>query len=327
MNRRSFQLLAACCLAGTAFAAAAAAAADTFPSKPVRIIVPYATGGSIDALARALSVVLSEKWSKQVIVDNKPGGNEIVGATEVARSAADGYTLLMGTEATFSQNRYLFAKLPYDDDKAFSPVTRLVRVNMSLYVPVSFPADNVKEFVAYAKANPGLPYGSVGVGNVTHLAMVQLEKSADVKLTHVPYKGQGPVMSDMLAGQIPVAFGAVSVLEPFIKSGKLKAIAMAGTNRAKALPNVQTLAEGGFPDVNGSYHISLLAPHGTSSEVMTKIASDLSQVVNEPTFREKFIDPYAFDVVADTPEQFSKYVAADRERQQRRIKDANAKLD
>ena len=323
MKRRDFNIGAICCLAGIAFNARA----QGYPVKPVRIVVPYAPGGSLDAIARQLSFALADVWPQSVIVENRPGANEIIGASEVARAPADGYTLLLATDATTSQNRHLFSKLPYDDEKAFTPVTRVVRVDMCLYVPSNFPANNLKEFITYARANPGLPYASVGVGNVTHLAMASFAKAAELDLLHVPYKGQGPVIADMLSGQVPVALGAVSVLEPYIKSGKLKAIAIAGTQRAKLLPDVQTFSEAGFPKINASYNIGLLAPAGTNAEVLTKIAADVRKVIFQPAFREKNIDAVALAPIGDTPDEYKSFLLQDKPLQQQRIKDIGAKLD
>jgi tripartite-type tricarboxylate transporter receptor subunit TctC len=322
--RRLIASLAAATLAlGSSFSHAA----DTFPAKPVRIIVPYAAGGPIDIIARGLAAQLAADWKDGAIIENTPGGNEIVGAAELSRSSADGYTLLLGTDSAFSQNQFLFSKLPYDPD-ALAPVTRLALANLVLFVPPSFPASNMKEFVAYVRANPNkVNYGSAGVGNITHLSMASMEKKYGLRMTHIPYKGLAPAIHDMLAGQIQVAFGMGSIVEPYIKSGKIKALAISGSQRAKVFPEVPTLAESGFPDVECSLNIGLFAPRGTPPGVVKTIASDVRKVLLAPEFRAKFIDDVAFEMAASTPEEFAAFIVKDRPVQKARIEASGARLD
>jgi tripartite-type tricarboxylate transporter receptor subunit TctC len=299
-----------------------------YPTKQVRIVVPLSPGGPVDVITRAMGVKLTEIWGQPVVIDNRPGANEIVGAENVASSKGDGYTLFMATDASISQNQYLYSKLPYDPINAFLPVTRVAQANMALFVPANFPANNMKEFVAYAKQNPGkIAYGSTGIGNVTHLAMAWLENRTGIELNHVPYKGLAPVIQDMLAGQVQAAFGALSVLEPHIKAGKLKALAISGSERAKMLPNLPTIIESGYENIDANFNIALLAPRDTPKEVVNKIANDVRKIIREPAFREKYIDAYAFELVASSPEDFGAYIAKDRIRQEQRIKISGAKLD
>jgi tripartite-type tricarboxylate transporter receptor subunit TctC len=321
------QLISLLATAALTFCAATTHAADAFPSKAVRIVVPYAAGGPIDIIARGLASRLGASWKDGVIVDNRPGGNEIVGASELSRSPADGYTLLLGTDSVFSQNQFLFNKLPYDPE-ALVPVTRLALANLVLFVPPDFPASNAKEFVAYARAHPNkVNYGSAGVGNITHLSMASMEKKYGLRMTHVPYKGLAPVIQDMLAGQIQVAFGMGSVVEPYIKSGKLKAIAISGSQRAKVFPTVPTLAESGLPDVECSLNMGLFVPRGTPPGVVKTIASDVRKVLLEPDFRAKFVDDVAFEMAASTPEEFAAFIVKDRPLQKARIEASGARLD
>jgi tripartite-type tricarboxylate transporter receptor subunit TctC len=304
------------------------AIAQPFPSKPVRIVVPLSPGGPVDVITRALAVRLTEVWGQSVVIDNRPGANEIVGAENVANSKGDGYTLYMATDPSISQNQFLFSKLPYDPINAFAPVSRIALANMALFVPASLPVNNLKEFVEYAKKQPGkLPYGSTGIGNATHLSMAWLENRTGISLIHVPYKGLAPVIQDMLAGQVQAAFGALSVLEPHIKSGKIKALAISGSQRPKLLPSVPTIVESGFENIDANFNIALFAPRETSKELVAKIARDVQNIVRDPAFREKYIDGFAFDLVASTPEEFASYIVADRVRQEQRIKISGARLD
>jgi tripartite-type tricarboxylate transporter receptor subunit TctC len=323
MNRLISRLVA------LAFGACAliAQAADPFPTKPVRIIVPYSAGGPVDIIARGLSVRLTEEWKVSAVIDNKPGANEIIGATEVSRSAADGYTLLLATDSAFSQNQYLYEKLSYDPD-ALVPVSRLVFANLVLFVPVDFPASNVREFIAYARANPDkINYGSAGIGNITHLSMAYVAKTQSLKMSHVPYKGLAPVIQDMLAGQVQAAFGVPSAVEPYVRAGKLKALAISGPHRAKLLPSVPTFTESGFPDIQSNLNMGLFAPRGTRPEVVNAIASIARKIVVEPDFRAKYVDGVALEVAASTPQEFAAFIAKDRPLQKARIEMSGAKLD
>ncbi|EWS65397.1 Argininosuccinate lyase [Hydrogenophaga sp. T4] len=209
--------------------------AQSFPTKPVRIVVPYAAGGPVDTLARALGMKLGEIWKQPVIVDNKPGANEVIGATTVAKSDPDGHTLILATDPTLSLNPFLFKKLSYDAFKDLAPITRVAVSNMAFVVPANTTANSMKDFVAYAKANPGkVSYGSSGIGNGTHLAMAAFSKDNNVEMVHVPYKGLAPTLQDMMAGNIQAAVGAVSVIAPFATTGKLKVLGISGPKRAAA---------------------------------------------------------------------------------------------
>jgi tripartite-type tricarboxylate transporter receptor subunit TctC len=308
--------------------AGATAQAQSYPSKSVRIVIPLSPGGPVDVITRALSVKLSELWGQSVVIDNRPGANEIIGAENVAGSKGDGYTLFMATDPSISQNQFLFSKLPYDPVNAFVPVTQLALANMALFVPASLPVNTMKEFVDYAKQNPGkLAYGSTGIGNVTHLSMAWVESRTGIQLNHVPYKGLAPVIQDMLAGQVQAAFGALSVLEPHIKGGKIKALAISGSQRPKLLPNLPTISEAGFENIDANFTIALLAPRDTPKDIVTKIASDIRKIVRDPAFRERYIDSFAFDLVTSTPDEFAAYIVKDRVRQEQRIKVSGAKLD
>lgn len=322
--RRLILLLA---LAVLTFGGTGSHAAEAFPAKTVRIIVPYAAGGPFDIIARGIAAKLSADWKAGVIVDNKPGANEIIGAAELSKSLADGYTLLLASDPVFSHNQFLFSKLPYDPE-AFVPVTRLALANLVLFVRPDFPASTMKEFVAYVRAHPNkLNYGSAGVGNITHLSMASMEKKYALQMTHVPYRGLAPVIQDMLAGTLQAAFGMGSAVEPYITSGKLKALAISGSQRAKVFPSVPTFAESGFPDVECSLNLGLLAPRGTPPEVVKTIAAEVRKVMLEPEFRAKYVDSVAYEMAASTPEEFAAFIVKDRPVQKARIEASGAKLD
>lgn len=305
-----------------------AAAATPYPSKPVRLVVPYAPGGPVDALGRALAASLTTAWGQQVIVDNRPGANEIIGATSVAKSPHDGYTLMLATDPTLSLNPYLFKKLSYDPLKELIPVTRVAVSNMALVVPNSLPVKDLKEFVAYAKANPGkLSYGSSGIGNGTHLAMAQFARDNGLDVVHVPYKGLAPTLQDMLSGSIQAAVGAVSVITPFVQDGKLKVLGVSGQRRARSLPQVPTFAEAGFPQFQASFYYGVVAPAGLDPAIRDKIAADVRRLAAQPDFRAAYLDSFALDSVLDTPAEFEAFLARDRAAAKAKITASGASLD
>lgn len=316
-------------LAGLALATVSLTnAATPYPTKPVRLVVPYSAGGPVDSLARALAVSLSTTWGQQVIVDNRPGANEIIGATNVAKSPADGYTLMLATDPTLSLNPYLFKKLSYDPLKELIPVTRVAVSNMALVVPNSLPVSNIKEFVTYAKANKGkLSYGSSGIGNGTHLAVAQFARDNGLEMTHVPYKGLAPTLQDMLGGNIQAAVGAVSVIAPFSQDGKLKVLGVSGPRRASILPNVPTFTEAGYPNFEASFYFGIVAPAGLDPEILNKVAADVKRIAGQSTFRAANLDKFALDSVLDTPAEFETFLAKDRAAVQAKITASGASLD
>lgn len=325
-KRQGLKLIA---VAGLACATTGIALAATpYPTKLVRLVVPYSAGGPVDSLARALATGLSAAWGQQVIVDNRPGANEIIGATNVAKSPSDGYTLMLATDPTLSLNPYLFKKLSYDPIKELIPVTRVAVSNMALVVPTTLPANKLKEFVAYAKANPGkLSYGSSGMGNGTHLAVAQFARDNGLEMTHVPYKGLAPTLQDMLGGNIQAAVGAVSVIAPFAQDGKLKVLGVSGPRRASILPNVPTFTEAGYPQFEASFYFGIVAPAGLDSEIRNKIAADVKKIAAQPEFRTANIDKFALDSVLDTPAEFEAFLAKDRTAAQAKITASGAHLD
>jgi len=307
---------------------AAGVDAQPYPSKPVRIVVPYTPGGPADVLVRGLGMKLTEKWGQQIIVENKPGANEIVAAEAVAKSPPDGYTFLLASDAVFTLNSSLYSKLPYDAVKDFVPVQKLVTANLMLVARPDLPANSVKELIEYAKANPGkITYGSVGAGGVNHLPMAWFANIHGLKMEHVPYKGLVQALQDVITGRIDVMFAVIGGALPFVQSNKLKALAVSGAARSSIAPNVPTFAEAGYPTFDASFYFAVAAPAGTPRDIVTKFASDASQIVRSAEFREKYLTSLGFEPVGDTPEQFSAFLVSDRKIGAEKVKVSGAKLD
>lgn len=310
-------------------AVAGLALADTaYPSRAVRLVVPYAAGGPVDSLGRALAAALSQAWGQQVFVDNRPGANEIIGATHVARSPADGHTLMLATDPTLSLNPYLYQRLSYDPVRQLVPVTRVAVSHMALVVPVSLPAATVGEFVAHVKAHPNqLSYGSSGVGNGTHLSFAQFTRDNGLEMTHVPYKGLAPTLQDLLGGNLHAAVGAVSVIEPFLREGRLKVLGVSGPRRAGILPQVPTFTEAGYPGFEASFYYGIVAPAGLDARIRQQIAADVKKIASQPDFRAAHLDRFALDSVLDSPAGFEAFLVKDRAAARARIAASGARLD
>ena len=302
--------------------------AQTWPAKPVRIVVPYTAGGPADLLVRAIGQKLTDAWGQQVIVENKPGANEIVAAQEVAKSPADGYNFLLASDAVYSLNSYLYSKLPYDPVKDFAPVSRWVTANLMIVAKPEFPANDVKGLVQFAKANPGkMNYGSVGAGGVNHLAMAWFNTQNGLDMQHVPYKGLVQGLQDIMTNRLDVMFAVIGGAAPYIKTQKMKGLAQSGKARHPLIPDVPTFAEAGFPNFDASFYFALAAPAGTPREVLAKMAAESAKIVNEPQFKQERLVTLGFEPVGDTPEQFAAFLTQDRELAAKKVKASGAKLD
>lgn len=309
--------------------ASGASQAQNFPSRPVTIVVPYSAGGPVDNFTRALGKELSAHWNQPIIVQNKPGANEIIGADFVAKSTPDGYTLFAGTEASLTMGPNLYKKLPYDANADFVPVSHMVSLPLVFFVSKSVPANTMQEFVDLAKKSTTAPlsYGSTGAGGIAHLPIVTLEKQEGIKMTHVPYKGAANLIPDVISGQVDSAVLGVSVIEQHIRNGSLKALAISSDARSVILPDVPTFKEAGLQDINAVFNIGLLAPRGLSPELARKISSDVRTVIMDPEFRKKNIDAFSYVAVGSSPEEFKKFLGDDSKLQADRIKIANIALD
>jgi tripartite-type tricarboxylate transporter receptor subunit TctC len=324
-RRHAMTALAALCAA--AFAASPAVAQGTYPNKPVRLVVPFPAGGTTDILARAAAQKLSEAWGQQVIVDNRPGAGGNIGADIVAKAAPDGYTLLMGTVGTHAINPSLYAKMPYDHVKDFAPVILVAGVPNVLVVNPDLPIKTVAELIAYAKANPGkLNFASSGSGTSIHLSGELFKVMAGVQMTHVPYKGSAPALTDLMGGQVQLMFDNLPSSLPQIKGGKLRAVAVTSTTRAAALPDVPTVAESGLPGFEASSWFGILAPAGTSKEIIAKINADVQKWLASPEAKEKLLGQGA-NAAGGSPEDFAKHIQAETAKWAKVVKESGAKVD
>ncbi|MES2942147.1 MAG: tripartite tricarboxylate transporter substrate binding protein [Pseudomonadota bacterium] len=305
---------------------ATVASAQTWPVKPISLIVPFPAGGTTDVLARAVGVELAKAIGQPVIVENKPGAGATLGADVVAKSKADGHTLLMGAvHHTIATSVY--KKLPYDFQKDFAPVTTVALVPNVLVVNPNVAAKNVRELLALAKAEPGkLTYGSNGAGTGQHLIGAQFEALGGVQLLHVPYKGSGPLTVDLLGGQIAMSFDTITPVLPQIKAGKLRALAVTTIKRSPALPDVPTLDESGLKGFDLGTWFGILAPAATPKDVVLRLNTELVRIINSADFRKKMADIGA-EPVADTPQQMAQQIKNDTERFARLVKDAKVSLD
>ena len=302
--------------------------AQAYPTKPVKLIVPYPAGAPVDNFARGLSEALSGIWGQQVVIDNRPGANEIIAASFVAKAPADGYTLLMGSDAAFTHNAFLYSKMPYDADKDLAPITRAVHFNMVLITKGDLKTPTLRDFVSLMKKEGSKhSYASAGSGGTTHQAVESLKQEAGFDMVHVPYKGIAPAMQDMLGGNVDAMVAGASAAIPYMQSGKVKVLAIAGTKRAKALPDVPTFAESGYPNVMANLYLALAAPAGTPPAILNKITADVQKVLKNKEFLDKFVDPYGYEPIGDTPQQFEAFLKKDKDVSGKRIKALGIKLD
>lgn len=291
------------------------ASAQAFPDKPIKFVVAYAAGGAADIVARAVGQRLSEKWRQPVLVENKPGGGTMIAAEAVSKASADGYTLLVTSEATLVVNPLLYDKLPYDAAAGFAPVSGLVLANQVLVAHPSVPINNVPDLIAAAKSRPDeLTYGTLGVGTSGHMNMKMLEAMAGVRMTAVHYKGGGPAVTDLLGGHIQLMFVSAALMAGPWKAGQLKAIAVGSERRMQEFPDLPTVAEGGLPDFKATAWFGLLAPAGTPEAVTKKVNADVQEALRDETFRTQFIKPNFFQPISGTQEEFAAYVASEAKR-------------
>jgi|SRR5882672_485036 len=310
-------------LACLLFAAAAAGPlwAQPFPSHAVKVVVPTSPGGATDAFARALSARLSATWEQAVVVENRAGANQILGADYVSKSAPDGYTLLVSDASSFVINPHLYPKLPYDGVNGFTPITVLVRFPWVVAVHASVPARTFQELVALARAEPGtLSYGSFGLGSSAHISVDYLKNLLGIDIVHVPYKGAGPAVTDLLSGRIQMMMVTPLLVEPHARSGKLRLVAAATAQRIAGLPDLPTIAESGVPGYEAGTWFALVGPAGIPREVIAKIYADTAKILADPGFREQYVTRQWFEAIGSTPEEFAAYLKAEYLRWDRLIK-------
>lgn len=308
-------------------AAGWAVAQSGWPARPVTLVVPFPPGGGTDTGARILAEQLSRKWGQPVIVDNKGGAAGMVGAEFVAKAKPDGYTLIMGNIGTQSINPSLYPKMNYDAAKGFAPISLVAELPLAMMVNPSVPAKSVQEFIALAKSEPGkLSYSSSGAGGAPHLAAEMFKDATGTDLLHVPYRGGGPAVADLLAGHVQTSFMTVLEASGHLKSGKLRALGVTSERRVRALPEVPTLAESGLPGFNSISWIGLLAPAGTPKEAVEKISADVREVIAKPEVNARLAELGAVPM-GSTPAEFGKLIDNDRERYAKIIRERNIKAD
>jgi tripartite-type tricarboxylate transporter receptor subunit TctC len=304
--RAAGRLAAAVCLVhGIAFAAAPAI---DYPSRPMRMVVPFAPGGSADTTARIVAAKMTENWGRQVVVDNRTGANGVIGMEIAARSAPDGYTLVLGYIANLGTAQALNPRLPYDPIKDFTPVSHIVSAPSIAVVHPGVQAKNLQELLSLARVKPGaIPYGTAAVGAVGHLTGELLNRLANVQMQHVPYKGGGQAVIDVLAGQIPMVIIGMSAVTPHIKAGRLRPIATTGAKRSFAFPDVPTIAEQGFPGFEADAWYGVLGPAGLARPIVDKLHAEIVRIVKLPDARERFT-VVGFEIFGSTPDEFARLI-------------------
>lgn len=322
-NARALTAVAALLLAQ----ACAAHAADVYPSKPIRLIVPFAPGGSTDTLARQLAQKLPEALGQQVVLDNRAGGNGTIGTTLIARAAPDGYTVGIAYIATLAINPGLYPDLPYNPVDDFAPITQLTFSPNVLAVHPALPARTIREFIALARARPGaLNYASGGVGTIGHLSAELLNSLAGIRLQHIAYKGSGQAVIDLLGGQVPVMFAGMSSVHVHAKAGKLRLLAVTGRARTPAAPELPTVAESGYPSFDAVGWFGVIAPAGTSRSVVDRLNRETVKAMHAPDVRDR-LTAIGFDVVTGTPEQFGAYIKSEASKWKALVKQIGLKAD
>ncbi|MFA4913993.1 MAG: tripartite tricarboxylate transporter substrate binding protein [Burkholderiaceae bacterium] len=288
--------------------AVAAESAQNYPSKPITIIVPFSAGGTTDILARGIGQKLGERWKVSVVIENKPGAGGNIGSAQVARSAPDGYMLVMGTIGTHAINPGLYKEMPYDAIKDFAPITRAAMVPNALVVPREAPYNTIKELIAFGKANPGkLTFGSSGHGSTLHMSGETFKVMTGVDMVHVPYKGSSPAVADLLGGQISMIFDNLPSALPHIKSGRLKVLALTSAQRSDQLPDVPTLAEAGVPGYDVVSWFGLWAPAGTPADIVNKINQAVVAIIESPDMQKQIREQGAMPH-PESPAEFAAFI-------------------
>lgn len=322
MFMRSVALVLVC---AAAMLQSAPAAAQAFPAKPIRLVVPYPPGGSTDILARLLAERVSGPLGQTMVVENRSGATGLIGAEMVARSAPDGHTLLMGVNGPLSIMPGLRPNMPYDSLKDFAPVILTAKAPKLLVVHPSIPANTPQELVTYLKSGQrNVSYASSGVGTTGHLANEMMKQIAGVKMEHVPYKGAGPAMADLIAGHVQVAIEVMPQLLPLVQSGKIRALAITSTQRSPVLPNLPTLAESGFPGFESYTWFGIVAPAGTPAAAVNRLNAEFAKVLQTPELAKR-LDELGAEYSPNTPEQFGQFLRADLEKWRRVIREGGIK--
>ena len=326
-TRRQLMLAAAAGLAAPlSWAQGASAGASEYPNKPIRIILPFTPGGTTDALARAIGQKLQEYWGQPTVVDNRPGAAGWLGISQMAKTPADGYTIGL-TISNIIYAHALYAKLPFDIQRDFEPVTMISRSAVALAVPANFPANTLEEFVALVRKTPGkYSYASFGQGTSANIFGESLNLAAKLDLVHVPYRGAAPIVTDLLGGQVSSAILDTASLRPLMQSGKVKVLAMTGAQRASGFPNVPTFGELGYPGFEPVGFFMVLAPAGTPKDIVRKLSDGIVRAIRSDDLRQRILD-MAQEPVGSTPEQLAQAIRSDGEVFTKAIRTANIKVE
>ena len=327
ISRRRALSIGAMALAANALVAGPALAQDSFPTRAITVIVPFPAGGTTDIVARLAGQALSQELGQPVVIDNRPGAGGNIGSQAVARAAADGYTLVMGTVGTHAINPALYKKMPYDHLKDFAPISRVANVPNLLVANPSQPYKTVKELIAYAKANPDkLTFASSGNGTSIHLAGELFKSLTGVQMQHVPYKGSAPALADLMAGQTNIMFDNLPSSIAFVRAGKLRPIAITTLKRSPELPDVPTIAESGVPGFDASSWFGLLAPAGTPPAVIKRIDDALLKVMETTDLKKKIMEQGG-EPVGETPDKFAAFIRTETVKWAKVVKDSGASVD
>ena len=311
----------ALCASGVSLAQEAA-----WPTKPVLLIMPYTAGGPADAILRAIAPELQKRWGQPLIIDYKPGANEVLGAMEVAKAKPDGYTVLIATDAAYALNPLLKTKLPYNVEKDLAPVSLMMRAPLLLVTSPELPVNSVKDVVDYARKHPETAsYASTGVGGSNHLAMAWFNKQTGIQSVHAPYNSLSLALQDVAAGRVDMSLVVTGGARAFLEKKNVKPIAVSGSRRQPLIPDVPTFAEAGFKDYEASVYFGLSMPAGTPLAIRKRIAADIGELISAPEFQKKYLSIYGFDAVGSTPEAFAEFLKSDKAATLKRIEAAGVK--
>jgi tripartite-type tricarboxylate transporter receptor subunit TctC len=309
------------------FAAATAHAGEAYPSKPVRWIIPFPPGGGTDVISRTLAQKLTEAWGQQVIADNRPGSGGAIGLAAAAKLPPDGYTLVLGQLANVGIAPALYPKLPYDPVKDFTPVTLVLTSPLVLVAHPSFPAKNLKELIAVAKAKPdSVTFGSPGNGTTGHLGTELLKSMAKIRMTHIPYKGAVPAFTGLMGGEIAIYMSSIPPAVPMLNSARVKALGVTSAKRMSNLPNVPTIAEGGLPGYEVTNWYGVMAPAGMPKDLLAKVNGDLVKILKQHDVQQRFLGEGG-DVIANTPDEFGKFIRNEIAKWGKAVRESGAKVD
>jgi tripartite-type tricarboxylate transporter receptor subunit TctC len=303
------------------------AVAQTYPDKPVRLIVPLSAGSAVDTLARIPAQKLSEMWGQQIVVDNRVGANGIIGTEAAAKAPPDGYTLVLTNDAALATSPALYPKLPYDPLRDFAPITLAASIPVILVVHSSFPAMTLTQLIQEAKSRPGqIHYASAGNGSAQHVPMEMLKQAAGIDLVHVPYKGLAPALNDVVGGQVPLMFAGMSGALPHVKTGRIRALAVGSAKRSSAMPDLPTVSEAGVPGFDYAAWAGFLAPAGTPPAIIEKLNADLTKVLGLPEVREK-LTALGFEISPGRPAELGEMIRREMAKVAKVVKESGMKVD